>query len=330
MLTRPSRHLTYATLVLSLAALAVWAGPVAAAGHITYSVGQGPLLRVEARAGAKPQNVSAGLDRRFGGGGDQFLNQSPDGRTLVLQSERFGCGGNPCLAVVSSNLGSGRSVRGGTVHVEGFSAVGNGGRVVVYPAQSSGGRIDLFAVRRKGGGWGKPRNVTSRAPQKVHGYPAISTDSKRVLHDCGTASDPSAGSLSVCETRLDGGGTRVRVRPSDGRKPADGVFGAGSLHHPDYLGRGRGLVFESQWCCEGESVWWLGKGKAKPRHVRGASPNNVAPCGLPDGRVVSLDLSRPAGGGVHELMITSPTSRRRSFVLPPGVDVNDIGIGCGR
>jgi hypothetical protein len=46
--------------------------------------------------------------------------------------------------------------------------------------------------------------------------------------------------------------------------------------------------------------------------------------------VVSLDLSRPAGGGVHELMITSPTSKKRTFVLPPGVDVNDIGIGCGR
>jgi hypothetical protein len=51
---------------------------------------------------------------------------------------------------------------------------------------------------------------------------------------------------------------------------------------------------------------------------------------LPDGRVVSLDLSRPAGGGVHELMITSPTSRKRTFVLTPGIDVNDIGIGCGR
>ncbi len=28
-------------------------------------------------------------------------------------------------------------------------------------------------------------------------------------------------------------------------------------------------------------------------------------------------------------MITSPTSRKRTFVLPPGIDVNDSGIGCG-
>ncbi len=316
--------------LLSLIVLAVSAGPAAAAGHITYSVGEGPLLRVEARAGAKPQDVSAGLDRRFPGGGDQFLNQSPDGKALVLQSERFGCGGNPCLAVVSSNFKSGQAVRGGTVHVQGFSAVGNGGRVVVYPAQSSGDRIDLFVSRKTRDGWSRPRNVTAKSSMPIHGHPAISADSKRVLHDCGDAPDPSAGTLSVCESRLDGRGTRVRVRPTDGRKPVDGVFGDGSLHHGDYLGRGKGLVFESQWCCEGESIWWLPKGKRKPKHVRGASGNNVAPCGLPDGRVVSLDLSRPAGGGVHELMITSPTSKKRSFVLPPGIDVNDIGIGCGR
>jgi hypothetical protein len=319
-----------AACALSVVVPAVSAAPAAAAGHITYSVGSGPLLRVEARAGARPQDVSAGLDRRFPGAGDQFLNQSPDGRWLVLQSERFGCAGNPCLAVVSSNLRSGQSVRRGTVHAEGFSAVGDGGRVVVWPAQSRGGRVDLFASRRTRGGWSRPRNVTARSAKKIHGHPAISTDATRVLHDCGDASDPSAGSLSVCESRLDGKGTRVRVRPSDGRRPVDGVFGAGSLHHADYLGRGLGLVFESQWCCQGESIWWLQKGKRKPRHVRGASPNNVAPCGLPDGRVVSLDLSRPAGGGVHELMITTPTSKKKTFVLAPGVDVNDIGIGCGR
>jgi hypothetical protein len=129
-------------LVLSLV-LSV--GCAAAAGHITYSVGTGPLLRVEARAGAKPQGVSAGLDRRFPGGGEQFLNQSPDGKALIIQSERFGCAGNPCLAVVSSNLKSGGAVRGGTVTVQGFSAVGNGGRVVVYPAQ--GGRRPDRPVR---------------------------------------------------------------------------------------------------------------------------------------------------------------------------------------
>jgi hypothetical protein len=323
-------HRKLATCVLALVVLAVSAGSAAAAGHITYSVGTGPLLRVEARAGAKPQDVSAGLDRRFPGGGDQFLNQSPDGKALILLSERFGCAGNPCLAVVSSNLQKGEAVLPGAITVQGFSAVGNGGRVVVYPAQSSDDRIDLFVSRKTRGRWSKPRNVTAKSSMPIHGHPAISEDSKRVLHDCGDANDPSAGTLSVCESRLDGKGTRVRVRPSAGRPAADPVFGVGSLHHGDYLGRGKGLVFESQWCCEGESIWWLPKGKRKPKHVRGASANNVAPCGLPDGRVVSLDLSRPAGGGVHELMITSPTSKKRTFVLAPGIDVNDIGIGCGR
>ncbi len=284
-------------LVGAVLGLAVSAGPASAAGHITYSVGEEDLLlRVAARAGATPQDVSAGLDRRFPGGGDQFLNQSPDGKALVLQSERFGCGGYPCLAVVSSNLRAGKAVRGGTVHVEGFSAVGNGGRVVVYPARSSDDRIDLFVSRKTGGAWSKPRNVTKGSPIKVHTHPAISEDSKRVLHDCGDAGDPSMGTISVCESRLDGKGTRIRMRPSDGRKPQDPAFGPGSLHHGDYLGRGKGLVFESQWCCEGESIWWLPKGKRAPKHVRSAGGNIVAPCGLPDGRVVTLDLSRPRAG----------------------------------
>jgi hypothetical protein len=328
MLFKRSTAVLGATFVLSPIALAVSAGPAAGAGHITYSVGES-LLRVEARAGARPQNISAALDRRFPGGGDQFLNQSPDGRWLVIQSQRFGCSDNPCLAVVSSNLRSGRAVRGGTANVQGFSAVGNGGRVVVYPAQSRGNRVDLFVTRRRGRGWTTPRNVTGRSPQRVHGHPAISADSRRVLHDCGPANDPSAGVLSICESRLNGGGTRVRVRPTEGRRPPEGPFGPGSLHHADYLGRGGGLVFESQWCCKGESIWFK-RGGRRPRNVRGASGNNVAPCGLPDGRVVSLDLTRPAGGGVHELMITRPTARKRTFVLRPGIDVNDIGIGCGR
>ena len=51
---------------------------------------------------------------------------------------------------------------------EGFSAVGNGGRVVVYPAQSSDGRIDLFVSRRTGGEWSQPRNVTAKSSKKVH------------------------------------------------------------------------------------------------------------------------------------------------------------------
>lgn len=313
-------------LVLSLTVLA---GSAAAADHITYSVGS-DLMRVEARAGAEPQNVTAVLDDRFPGGGDQFLNQSPDGESLIIQSQRFGCDLTPCLAVVSSDLQSGEAVADGTLTAEGFSAVGNGGRVVVYPAQSSDGRFDLFVTRRTANGWSKPRNVTTKSPGQFNVHPAISKNSKKVLHDCGTAPDPSAGTLSLCESRLDGKRTRVRVDPSDGRTPQDPVFGDGSLHHGDYLGGGKGLVFESQWCCEGESIWWLPKGKPKPKHVKGASPNNVAPCGLPDGRVVSLDLSRPEGGGVHELMITSPTSKERTYVLEPGIDVNDIGIGCGK
>ncbi len=287
-----------AALALSIVALALSAGLAAAAGHITYSVGEGPLLRVEARAGAKPQDVSAGLDRRFAGGGDQFLNQSPDGKWLVLQSERFGCGGNPCLAVVSSNFKTGKSVKGGTVHVQGFSAVGNGGRVVVYPAQSGDDRIDLFASRRTGSGWSRPRNLTAKSPMKIHGHPAISTDSKRVLHDCGDAPDPSAGTLSVCESRLDGKGTRVRVRPSDGRTPTDGVFGAGSLHHGDYLGRGKGLVFESQWCCEGESIWWLPAGQAQAQARAGSEREQRG-------------AVRPAGRSRGEPRPQPPRRRRR-------------------
>ena len=62
--------------------------------------------------GRSPRTSRPGSTAASSGGGDQFLNQSPDGKALVLQSERFGCAGNPCLAVVSSNFKSGQAVAG--------------------------------------------------------------------------------------------------------------------------------------------------------------------------------------------------------------------------
>jgi hypothetical protein len=57
--------------------------------------------------------------------------------------------------------------------------------------------------------------------------------------------------------------------------------------------------------------------------------NAVSPCGLRDGRFGALWLTRPdAPVSNHEIVLMTRDGAIEA-VLTPGVDVNDIGIGCG-
>ena len=48
----------------------------------------------------------------------------------------------------------------------------------------------------------------------------------------------------------------------------------------------------------------------------------------PDGSIVSLWLNRPGGSGDHELKVMT-SDGSSYFMLVTGVDVLDIGLGCG-
>lgn len=55
----------------------------------------------------------------------------------------------------------------------------------------------------------------------------------------------------------------------------------------------------------------------------------VGPCVLPDGRVAHLWLGRDENTeGFHEITIMDEDGSSPTVILP-GVDVFDIGIGCG-
>ena len=81
-------------------------------GHIVYAA-DGRVYRIEAREGARPQDVSAALEVLSPEGDDQYIGISRDGSWMVVETGRFDpeCLDWPCLALVPSDLSGGEVVR---------------------------------------------------------------------------------------------------------------------------------------------------------------------------------------------------------------------------
>ncbi|MEP6811865.1 MAG: hypothetical protein ABI990_02630 [Actinomycetota bacterium] len=143
--------------------------------------------------------------------------------------------------------------------------------------------------------FGRPRLLTGRsAVRSAFGYaqqPTLSRDGRRVAFDCGPDRYGQAGT-GICSIATAGGVVRRVVAPQEGpdRSPAHAV------HHAAFA-RAGGLVFEADW--HGEQVWALRPGARQPRLSRVS--DDISPCVLPDGRIVSLWLCRRGGSGGHEL-----------------------------
>ena len=294
-------------------------------GHITYSLPNGRVYRIPAQPGATPEDVSLGLDQLAPGSEDEGLNISPDGAWLVLDTDRFDpdCAGWPCLTIVKGDLSAGEAVRAGgeLIHPEGFSAVASGGDLIVYPAGDGPHTLDLWAVARDGNAWGPPVLLTSDSPYDWHEYPAISADGSKVVFTCGPTPYGGAGT-ALCEVNTDGTGWRVVLTPADS---PPGFPDVGALHHPDYAPDGS-IIFEGDW--GGEQIWRLPAGATEPIRVAPQFGNDNSPCVLPDGRIVSLWLERSGGPGTHELKLMAADGSRHVMLLT-GMDVFDIGTGCG-
>ncbi len=240
----------------------------------------------------------------------------------MLESERFDpdCVGWACLAVVKSDLSAGDVVRGGgnVIHPDGgISAVASGGDLVVYPDTSGPHSRDLYAVRRNNGVWGAPVLLTGASTYQINSQPALSVDGSKLLFDCDN--DISDVGEAIREVHTDGTGFRVVLTPDDGPGPRHNP-----LHSPDYAPDGS-IVFEGNW--DGETVWRLPVGSNTPVKA-GAFDNDNSPCVLPDGQIASLWMDRPDGPSVHELKVMSD-SGHSYFMALTGVDVYDVGIGCG-
>src|SRR5262249_18177373 len=68
-------------------------------GHVVFRLPDGHDYRVEAREGAAREDLTAELDK-LSPGADGFVNVSADGAWLLVQTSRFGCGQDMCIAVV--------------------------------------------------------------------------------------------------------------------------------------------------------------------------------------------------------------------------------------
>ena len=297
------------------------------AGHITYSLWDSQVYRIKAEEGSTPENVSQALDTLSplpSGGKDENLNISPDGKWLVLETERFDdeCAGWSCLAVVAGDLSTGNVIRanGTVLHANGFPAIASGGNLVVYPDHGSHS-MDLWAVTRStGGAWGAPVELTTASSYAYNDWPAISQDGAKVVFNC--TNKPYSGAGCICEVGVDGTGFRVVLTPAD--SPA-GLPDTGDLNAPDYAPDGS-IVFEADW--DGEHIWRLPDGATEPVKITNNFNNDNSPCVLPDSSIASLWLNRPGGSGVHELKVMTADGSSY-FMSVTGVDVADIGLGCG-
>jgi hypothetical protein len=295
-------------------------------GFITYRLAGGAVYRIAAEEGAEPENISQALDELSPEGGDVWLNTSPEGQWLLLATERFDpeCAGWACLAVVAGDVSAGSAVRanGEIIHPEGFSAIGSGGDLIVFPAPGDSHPIDLWAVTRSKDVWTAPVLLTGKSPYAFNHQPALSPDGSKVIFDCGDLPYGAEGT-SLCEVGIDGSGFRVVLTPAGS---PSGLPMTGALHQPHYDPDGS-IVFEADW--SGEQIWRLPVDAALPVTLGPEFNNDNSPCVLPDGRIVSLWLNRPGNDpGFHEIKVMGPDGRTY-FMVVIDVDVADIGLGCG-
>lgn len=306
----------------------VYVTSVSGVGHITYTY-NGQVYRIQAMEGATSENISQALDSLSSlpsGGKDSNLNISPDGKWLVLETERFDddCAGWACMAVVTSDLTSGNIIRvdGDVVRQDGFPVIASGGNLVIFSNDGGTHESDLWAVSRSSnnGNWETPVELTKASTYQVNYQPAISSDGKKVVFNC--TNETYSGSGCICEVGTDGQGFHVVVTPADS---PDSLPDTGDLHHPDYALDGS-IVFEADW--SGEQLWKLKPGATEPARVTDTFSNDNSPCILPDGSIASLWLNRTGGQGYHEIKVMTSDSSSY-FMSLTDIDVLDIGLGCG-
>ncbi len=288
---------------------------------VTYSL-DGAIYRLA--IGQEPENISVQLDD-LSAGFDIWLNISPDGQWLLLETERFdsNCEGWACLAILTANLENPEVIYSNDqpVHVEGFSAVNSTGNLVVYPYNEGPHVLDLFAITRTDETWSEPVLLTGDSPYEWHTNPALSDDGSRLVFDCSAEAYADVG-RAICEVNSDGTDFHVIWTPDDA---PIGFTADGALHHADYAPDGS-LVFEGDW--GGEQIWHLSTDAAEPILLNAEYSNDNSPCVLPDGRIVSLWLDRPDAEGYHELKIMNADGSEPEVLLPD-LDIADIGLGCG-
>lgn len=313
----------HASLLLAATTVACGGGGTpgaAGGGHVTWTYGD-DIFRAAVEEGAEIENVSKLLGP---GSRDRLLTQSGNGDWMVFSGERFDCGGE-CLVRVSWDLTEGEAVKAGgsDVYVEGVSAVTDDGNTIVFSSKDGPHPVDLYATTRSDAGWSERVLLTADSSYAYNNMPSLGADGASVVFDCGSEPYPESGGNDACRVNLDGTGFTRLVGP-DALPEARNDYVQNPHEGPN------GLYFESSWTIEGnnpETIWFIPTGGSTPEPFNGRFENAVGPCALPDGRVAMLWLGGNDGGR-HELVVASEDGATE-IQLTPGVDVSDIGIGCG-
>jgi len=300
-------------------------------GHITYSLPDKSVFRVEAREEATPFDMGDALETLSEGNEDVTLNVSSDGLWLALETDRFDneCVGWPCVAILPWDVSDGDAVRlnpgiWDLVHPdEGLTAIASGGRLAVVSVEQlvDSHMSDLIVIIQVDRDWAGPAILTGDSPYLHHLNPAISSDGSRVVFQCGN--DSWEGN-SICEASTDGSSFDVLLTPADG--PTGGDENA-TLHNPDYAPDGS-IVFAADW--DGDRIWRLAPGSSEPTPIRG---DHWWPCVLPDGGIaaVNADWSRDREKpDLHINLLTADGRSAKTIVTIEDTFEIIGGLGRGR
>ena len=332
------------------ARLAGWDGSVEGEGegegwpiHITFTTVEPAvegevddvhtLWRVAANPGAAPENLGPALDllAPLTGPDRGPIRVSSNGAWYIFESQRFDLDaqGWEGLVLVPYDLSSFESIRDSEGLVRGSepSVTADGNRIVLV-ADGGAHTRDVWVIEREAVGWSAPTVLTGSSPYAWNTYPRLSPDGTKVCFDCGN--EPYGGEgTNICEVGLDGAGFQVVIATDGGPAGSEASY---ALHAGSYAPDGS-LIFEAEWE-GGEQIWRLPPGGGPPALVDADFGNDNSPVALPHGRIASLWLEHPDGGGGHHIkvmdadgqnwfMLTLPT-------LPPSIaDVADIGLGAG-
>ncbi len=289
------------------------------------------LWRIEATAGALPEDLTARLDAiaPLPGRHQGPITVSPDGSWYVFRSERFepGSQGNAGLCIAPSDFSRAETVvvNGTTIHGDGMGQAVAGGLAIVYVDGGGPHTRDLFVVRRAGNTWTGPFLLTAASPYAFHDLPVLTADNSRVVFQAGPQPYGAAGTR-LCEVMLDGNGFQTlleasAVPPGFGPSPA--------LRVPAPAPDGS-IVFEAEWT-GGEQVWRLPANRGNAVLIAARFVNDNSPTVLPDGRIASLWLEAPGASGLHQLKVMDPDGSNE-LLLTLGAsftEVSDVGMGAG-
>jgi hypothetical protein len=298
-------------------------------GHVAFRLMDDNHVH-RAAAGTPPvvEDVSVELEAASSGA-DSGLSLSHDGKLAAVITTRFGCANFECLALVpigDALMPSAATVpkaAGQQLHPADRPALANGGAFIVYSSGDGPHMRDLFIVRKTASGdYSQPLLLTGASTFDFNLLPSLTRDETSLVYDCSATG--SKVQASLCRVGLDGSGWALTLAGSGG----PGATAMNEVHSADFAPDGTTLVFEADWSAAGNQRIWKRTANGTLSQFNPMFTNDVTPCVLPDGRIVSLWLNRPGNmGGVHELKVMSADGAAFSMLLE-NADVTDIGISC--